>query len=112
VRKLKGLSFRDTLVYLGISNDRQYKPDPKTLRKKELVRAFRQWCNNYCDELCVLYRTLQKAKEEAKTEEEIEALTGFYHQESLWLYQVEILLGYSNQKKFELYREVMRGRQG
>lgn len=109
----KNLSFKDSLSYLGISTG---KPTPEAIKKieqekykRELVKAFKAWCNDYHNDLCRLYRALQKAKSEAKTIEEVEALAEFYHKESSWLYQIEILLSNDDEAKFNLYREVAYG---
>jgi DNA primase len=108
IKKYKNLTFQEAVKYLGI-NGKPYRPNPKEIRRKELLRQFRQWCNEYYDDLCLLYRTLQRAKEKAKTIEEVEALAPFYHQESTWLYQIEILQGDGDQAKFKLYKEVVFG---
>jgi DNA primase len=98
------LSFKEALHFLNI-NDRSYKTNLKETKRKELLKQFRQWEREYCDDLCCLYRTLQKAKENAKTIEEVEALAEFYNQEPIWLYRIEILQSNDAEKKFELYEE-------
>jgi len=108
IKKYKNLSFQEAVKYLGI-NGKPYRPNPKETRRKELLQQFRQWCNEYYDDLCSLYRTLQRAKETAKTIEEVEALAPVYHQESAWLYQIEILQCDDNQAKFNLYKEAVFG---
>jgi len=105
IQKYHNLDFKEACKYLGIS----FKPDLKEIKKQQLVKTFREWCNDYYDDLCSLYRALQKAKEQAKTIEEIEMLAEFYHKESLWLYQIEILQSDDDQAKFELYKEVIYG---
>lgn len=112
-RKYKGLSFKEALSYLGISTGR---PTPEAIKKiqqekhkRELIKGFRQWCNNYHNDLCRLYRTLQKAKSKAKTIEEVEALNEFYHRENIWLYQIETLQSGDDKSRFELFREVVYG---
>jgi len=86
VSDYKGLSFKDALKYLGISTGR---PTPEAIKKiqqekhrRELVKAFKAWCNDYHNDLCYLYRTLQGAKDKAKTVEQVEALAPYYHKES------------------------------
>lgn len=108
IQKLKGLSFKQAILYLGI-NGKPYRPDPKEIRKRQLLNKFREWCNEHYDDLCSLYRTLQKAKEKAKTIEEVEALAEFYHEESVWLAQIEILQGNDDKEKLNLYEEVGYG---
>lgn len=106
----KGLSFKDALKCLGISTDR---PTPEAIKKieykREIVKRFKQWCNNYHNDLCRLFRTLQKAKSKAKTIEEVEALTNFYHRESKWLNRIQILIDGTDQDKFLLYCQVIGG---
>lgn len=113
IQKFKGLSFKEALSYLGISTGR---PTPEAIKKirqekhkRELIKGFREWCNDYHNDLCRLYRTLQKAKSKAKTIKEVEALSKFYHKETLWIYQIEILLSNDDEAKFNLYREVAYG---
>lgn len=105
IMKYHNMTFKEACQYLGIS----FKPDSREIKKQNLVKAFRQWCNEYYDDLCSLYRTLQRAKEKAETIEEVEALAPFYHQESVWLYQIEILQGDGDQAKFKLYKEAVFG---
>lgn len=108
VQEYKGLSFKDALRYLGI-NGRSYKPDPREIKKRELVKAFKAWCYEKHDLLCTLYRKLQEVKSLVKNEDDLGSLAKFYHLESLWLYQIEILLSNSDEKKFNLYKEIIYG---
>jgi len=108
IKELKGLSFKEALSYLGI-NGKPYRPDPKEIRKRELLQQFRLWCNDYYSDLCSLLRCLWKAKQQVKDEADLKKLVPFYHQESAWLYQVAILQGSDDQAKFELYKEVAHG---
>jgi hypothetical protein len=105
IQKYKGLSFKDALRYLGISG-KPIKPDTKTIRKRELIKAFRQWCFEKHDSLCTLYRELQEVKSMVKTEKDLESLARFYHLEPLWLHHIEILISDDEKAKFELYREI------
>jgi len=107
VRRFKNLNFKEALAYLGI--DGRPQTDPQERRKRQLVKAFREWCDNYYSDLCLLLRTLWKAKQQVKDEADLEKLAEFYHKESLWLYQIEILQGNDDESKFELYREVELG---
>lgn len=108
IQKYKNLSFKEALRYLGI-NGKPYKPDTKELKKRELLQRFRAWCNDYLSDLCSLIRCLWKAKQKAKTEEDVKRLAEFYHRESIWLYQMEILQGDGDQAKFKLYKEAVFG---
>ena len=108
IQKYKNLSFKEALKYLGVDG-KTFKPDPKEIRKRELLQKFRAWCNNYHSDLCSLIRCLWKAKQKAKTEEDVKKLAEFYHKESIWLYQIEILWGTDDNAKLELYQELVYG---
>lgn len=105
IRSFRGLSFKDTLTRLGISDKRNQKKNCHDLRRRDLIAAFRQWCDHYYDDLCSLYRTLQKAKSKVATDNDVIAIANFYHEESIWLNRMEILLGNDDKEKFELYKE-------
>lgn len=109
IQKFKGLSFKDALRYLGISNGKSIKPNPRALKKHELVKAFRAWCNDYHNDLCQLIRTLWKTKQKVKDEINLDKLTSYYHLESVWLYQIEVLQGNDDKSRFELFCEVIYG---
>lgn len=106
IMKFKSLDFKSALAYLGI-NGKSYKPNPQELRKRQLIQQFKQWCNNYHNDLCQLIRTLQKAKVKIKTVEDAEKLAELYHLEPLWLHRTEILQGNDESAKLELYRGVI-----
>lgn len=108
IQKLKGLSFKQAISYLGI-NGKPYKPDPKEIKKRQLLQHFRQWCNDYHSDLCSLIRCFWKAKQQAKDEADLEKLVEFYHNESIWLAQIEILQMGDDEDKLGLYREVVYG---
>jgi DNA primase len=107
IEKFKGLTFKDALRYLGIENDGPYKPNPEVQRKRDLVKAFRQWEMDYFDEVSTLYRVLNKLKLLAKTQEEVDSLADFYKAESVWEHHMDILTFGSDEEKFLLFREVV-----
>jgi DNA primase len=109
IEKYRGLSFKEALQYLSISNNTPYKQNPRELRKRELIKQFKQWCCQKHEVLCSSYRNLQAAKNNVKTERDLGKLAPFYHQENIWLYEIEILHGNDEEAKFELYREVING---
>jgi DNA primase len=109
IQKYKGVSFKESLQYLSISNGQPYKQNPRELRKRELIKEFKQWCYKKHELLCSLYRDLQEAKDRVKTEWDLEKLAPFYHQENIWLYQIEIFQSNDEEAKFELYREAIIG---
>jgi DNA primase len=111
IEKYKSLSFKGALSYLGINgNTRKLKPDSLELRKRELVRGYRQWLSQYTDFLCNVLRRLDKAKLKAKTMKEVEAMAFHYHSEPIWEHHLETLLGNDERAKFELYKELRYGR--
>jgi DNA primase len=103
------LDFKGACDHLGIELNpakKDWREIQRQIHKKELVQKFKAWC--YCrhDELCRLYRTLQKAKDQAKTEADVERIAAYYHKENLWLQEMEILETGTDEEKLELYREV------
>lgn len=106
IQKYKNLNFKEALRYLGISG-KPIRPDTWTIRKRELVKAFKQWCYQYYDDLCYLYRTLQQAKIKVKTIQQVENLAPLYHKESVWQWHIEILLDGDEETKFHLYQEII-----
>jgi hypothetical protein len=104
VMLIENLDFKGACKHLGI----ELKPTRKTwreLEKERLVRQFKDWCYYRYDELCVLYRCIQKAKDQARTESDVEVIAEYYHQESLWLQQIEIFENGDVQAKLDLFRE-------
>lgn len=113
IQKHRGLSFKDVLAYLNIESGR---PSPEALqaraqaqRKREFAASFRLWERRYHSELCLLYRTLQAQKQEARTIKDVEELAPFYHLESTWLARLETLEGKDATEKFELFKECLHG---
>jgi hypothetical protein len=106
LQRYHNITFKEALKRLDI-NGQPYRPDPKEIRKRNLLKAFRQWEYDYYDDLCALMRTLQRAKIKAKSEEDVESIARFYHKESSWLYQIELLQNTDDQLKFKLYQEVI-----
>ncbi len=41
VEKYKGFSFKNCLLYLGVGDDRAYRPNPDARLKRELIKEFR-----------------------------------------------------------------------
>jgi hypothetical protein len=109
IQKYKGLSFKESLTYLGISGDKPVGPDARELKKRELLKKFNLWVYTKHDSLCALYRELQAIKTLIRTEQDLEGLAYFYHKESLWICQIEILQGNDDQAKINLYKELCYG---
>lgn len=110
IEKLRGLSFREALSYLGI--DSSVKPTYETLlrirkakERADIVRRFRRWESDYHSELCDFYRTLQERKAQVRTEKDLDRISWLYHKEPLWLHRLDILESRDDRAKFELYTE-------
>ena len=54
--KYHGTDFRGALSALGISSDRTFKPDPVTLRKRQLFSDYLTWKKKRDDDLLTLHR--------------------------------------------------------
>jgi len=105
VMKYHGMGFKEALAYLSIEGDR-YRPSSREMRRRDLVRRFNEWVNDFYDERCVLLRTLHRAKLNKKTEEEVCCIAEFYHLESAWRHQIAVLLGNDDMAKVQMYREI------
>ncbi len=110
IQKYKGLSFKDSLCYLGIDSSRKIKPDTRVIRKRELIQQYQQWIDDYTNFLCNVLRRLDIAKMKAKTMKQVEAMAFHYHSEHIWEYHLDILLSKDEIAKFEIYKEVMYGK--
>jgi DNA primase len=110
IQKYKGVSFKEALQYLSISIGETYQQNPQELRRRQLINEFKQWCYDRHELLCSFYRNLQDAKDRVRAEEHLEKLAPFYHQENIWLYQIEILETKDEAAKFELYQEIVNGK--
>lgn len=108
VRKLKGLSFLDALRYLGIENDKPYRPNPEAQKKRERLERFRVWEREYFDEVSSFYRAINAFKLQAKTMDEVERAAELYKQESVWEHHLDILSQKSDEEKIELYKGAER----
>jgi hypothetical protein len=105
-------TFKQACERLGI----ELKPTEKTrreiqqqIRKRGLVRQFNRWCSDRHDDLCRLYRTLQKAKDNCQTDADVERIASYYHLENSWLQEIGILQGNDQDSKLDLYtKEVMK----
>ena len=108
IQKFKGLSFKDAIAYLGITN-KPYKVDRKLAAKRKLANEFREWCHIYYCKLCDLLKELDKKKRKARNMDDVEKLARFYHEEPIWDYHSNIIFYGSDDDKLKLYREVKHG---
>lgn len=111
IMKFKGLSFKDSLGYLGINgNKRKVKTDSREIKKRELVKEYREWLDRYTDFLCNVLRRLDIAKMKAKTMKQVEAMAFHYHTEQIWESHLEILLGKDEKAKLDIYKRIKYGK--
>ena len=111
IMKLKGISFRDALGYLGISGDKQVKQNPQETRRCELVEKFKGWCGNYTKYLCEMLRLCNRIDSIVKTPGDLglKGLSEMYLLRDVCRYHLSILNGKESEAKFELYKEVYYG---
>lgn len=110
IQELRGISFRDALHYLGICGNQPLPVNNRENRKRDLVRQFRKWCNDYGNQLADRYRDCLDKTENLKTMEEAERVADIFHQMPVIEYRMDILLNGNDEDKFQLYREVMNGK--
>lgn len=111
IRQLKGLSFRDSLKYLGITGGDSFRPCPQEVRRIELVKKFNLWCENYSKYLCEILRLCNQVDALFKSPDcfELNGLPGAYFLRDIYQYHLSILDGKDDAMKFKLYKEVRYG---
>lgn len=106
IQKLKGYSFKDACRYLGISPGKPYKPNTREIKKRDAVKKFKAWCEEYYNKCCEFYRLWYQVKMNIRTIEEAEKYALFYHREPIITYQMDILFSNDNEAKFQIYKGV------
>jgi len=106
IMQRRNLSFKEAIAYLGVDIEHAPQNYPVTINKRELIAAFKQWANEYYDELSNLYRVFHKLLMNVKNIEEAEKHSFFYHQVSVWECHMDVLLYGDDEEKFNLYKEV------
>lgn len=110
IQKYRGLSFKDSLAYLGISGkdgkSLGWKPDPRIFRKRKLIKGYEQWLEDYERSLAFLLRMAWRIKKRLKTIETVESWSWLYHEEPKWKYHLDILAGNDEREKFSLYKRL------
>lgn len=66
IMKLKGISFKDALIYLGIKSGQPVKVDPAIAREKKIQRDYETAINNLYEKLCRQSRELHKVRIQVK----------------------------------------------
>jgi len=104
IQRLHNLTFKDTLKYLGITQGKPPKVDPKVRRKKELVKDFEQWrretYRNLCDEYNAIWHGLRRCRNMDEICELSEIMCELGPMED----QIDILSGINEEAIYELYR--------
>jgi len=106
VMKYKRLDFKAACGFLKIGRTCPSRDKQKIKLKKykrALIQEFNEWCRAYFNDLADSYRTLQEVKLMCRTVEDVEGISGFYHDENTWLQHIEILSGRDERAKFELF---------
>lgn len=110
IMKLKGISYRDALGYLGISGNGQGKPDPLEFKKRKLVRQFNRWIQLYRRAICELLRLANRVDLLLRPEDlERPGMAEMYFRKFIYEYHLDILNGNDAEAKFLLYKEVACG---
>jgi hypothetical protein len=108
IQKIHGLSFKDSLKYLGIENGKAPIVDRREQRKRELLRAFRTWERLHYRRLCDYYRFLNDLKAECDlfTESTVDAFWYAKVVSDLPVieHQLDILLHGDDEDKFHLFK--------
>jgi DNA primase len=108
IQKLKGVSFKNTLEYLGISNGRRVKPDPVKSRAREIRKQYEAWKHEYCLHLADMLRQFDRKKTTFTDTDQVEQCATLYHQATTWELDYSILTANDEKMKFELFRERTR----
>jgi len=110
IMKLKGMNFKDSCTYLGIGGSRgRYRPgqrDDRWHKKRTLLIAFRVWERDYYDELATIYRGSHILMKGFRTMVEVEEFAPLYHELPLIENQMDILFYGSDERKYQLFKEV------
>jgi hypothetical protein len=104
--KLYNFTFRKALGYLGIEQKgkRHYRKDSRHHRRQELIKEFRQWCNEYYSQLADSFRIYNLLISRMKSIDQAERYAYLYHQLPVIEYHLDILLFGTDQEKYELYK--------
>jgi DNA primase len=111
VQHYKSLSFKDTLVYLGISSNGQVKTNPQETKRRDVVNKFREWCSNYAKYSSEMLRLCNRIDAFVKTpgDLELKGLSEMYLLRDVCQYHLSILNNREDETKFKLYEEVCYG---
>jgi len=106
IRKLRGITFKEALGYLGIDKSSAASQEgTKERKRRKLVAAFRKWERTYYNELATDYRATHTLMASVETINQVEELALLYHQIPILEYYMDILAEGSEQEKFLLFKE-------
>lgn len=112
VQRLKGLSFKEAVSYLGMTTEpitrEQRAAIEQQCRKREAVREFREWERQEHIDQCRLLRCANKAARMAHDRRDLEALARYYHMRTAVERKLDILENGSDEERFELYQSYQR----
>lgn len=106
VMKLRSFSFIESLRFLGISSDGRAPAtvDSSQVRRRELVKLFRQWEKKEYEDLASLVRIYRELIEAIKTSDDIESCAFIFDDLPMAEHELDILQFGSDEEKFSLWK--------
>jgi len=104
IQKLYGLSFKDACKHLNLHE--LPKINSETLKKRTLVKSFREWEITLKAELTDLYRVFSAITKDLQTWEEVEAFEEDFHLMPIVEWYLDILTNGNDEEKYNLFRKV------
>ncbi len=111
VMKTRGISFPETLQYLGTCGNLPVGTNPLEVKRRELVKKFNSWCSDYSKYICERLRLCNRIDALMRTPENlaIDGVSEMYLLLDVYQYHLAILGGADDKSRFELYQEVKFG---
>jgi hypothetical protein len=107
IMKIKGLPFKEARQYLKLDwGNTVQENGARQSRRKELIKQFREWCNQYYDALAREYRCINKITSTFKAMEEAEQCACLYHRLPELEWYMDILLFGDDEQKYFLYKDI------
>jgi hypothetical protein len=108
IMKLKRVSFKEALEYLGIEGNgkRSRTQVEQQNRRQELVQNFRRACCDYYDEICTEFRCINKVLRNVQTMQKAEELSTFYHRLPILEYHMDIMALGTDEERHELLKGI------
>lgn len=109
VQKFYGLSFPDTLKYLGIEQGKITQEIKMEITRRkhraELVKQFRDWEMRYCSYVSDLWFQTKRLMANGIPPENLDLYAPLFHMLPIWEHHREILIHGNYMQKFKLYQE-------